>query len=110
MNRCQNSRCKMLAAIFLEERVMNSKGMLTLALSVAGSALVFGEAPRLPPAPANAPAPSVQAPADPGYAALTGMCKTAPPARGGRGPGGNRGGGRGPAPAAGEKDVAATEI
>src|SRR5580765_128693 len=89
---------------------MNSKGLLTLALSVAGSALLFGETPRLPPAPANPPAPSVQAPLDPGYAALTAMCKTAPPARGGRGPGGNRGGARGPAPAAGEKDVAATEI
>ena len=89
---------------------MKSTGLLTVALSVAGSALLFGEAPRLPPAPANAPAPSVQAPADPGYAALTAMCKTPPPARGGRGPGGNRGGGRGPAPAAGERDVAATEI
>src|SRR6476660_2276452 len=90
---------------------MNSKGLLTVAVSVvAGSTLVFGEAPRLPPAPADAPAPSVQAPLDPGYAALTAMCKTPPPARGGRGPGGNRGGGRGPAPAAGEKDVAATEI
>jgi len=89
---------------------MTSKGLLTFALSVAGSTLLFGEAPRLAPAPANAPAPSVQAPADPGYAALTAMCKTPPPARGGRGPGGNRGGGRGPAPAAGERDVAATEI
>jgi gluconolactonase len=89
---------------------MKSKGLLTLALSVAGATLLFGEAPRLPPAPANAPAPSVQAPLDPGYAALTAMCKTAPPARGGRGPGGNRGGARGPAPAASEKDVAATEI
>jgi gluconolactonase len=89
---------------------MKSKGLLTLALSVAGATLLFGETPRLPPAPANAPAPSVQAPLDPGYAALTAMCKIAPPARGGRGPGGNRGGGRGPAPAASEKDVAATEI
>src|SRR5262252_4172775 len=89
---------------------MRSKGLLTIAVSVAGSTLLFGETPRLPPAPANAPAPSVQAPADPGYAALTAMCKTPPPARGGRGPGGNRGGGRGPAPAAGERDVAATEI
>ena len=33
---------------------MNSKGLLTLALSVTGAALLFGEAPRLPPAPANA--------------------------------------------------------
>src|SRR5262247_4009523 len=89
---------------------MRSKGLLTLALTVAGSTLVLGEAPRLPAAPANPPAPSVQAPADPGYAALTEMCKTPPPARGGRGPAGNRGGGRGPAPAAGERDVAGTEI
>jgi len=97
-------------AAILEDHLMKSTGLVTFALSVAGSTLLFGEAPRLPPAPANAPAPSVQAPLDPGYAALTGMCKTPPPARGGRGPGGNRGGARGPAPAAGERDVAATEI
>jgi sugar lactone lactonase YvrE len=39
--------------------------------------------PRLPPAPANPPAASLQAPADPGYAALIATCKTPPPARGG---------------------------
>src|SRR5580765_2929402 len=89
---------------------MNSKGLLTLALSVAGSALLFGETPRLPPAPANPPAPSVQAPLDPGYADFIKVCKTAPPARGGRGPGGNRGGGRGPAPAACVRDATTTEI
>jgi gluconolactonase len=90
---------------------MNSKGMLTLALSVAGSALLMGETPRLPPAPANAPAPSVQAPLDPGYAALIAMCKTPPPARG-RGPAGagNRGGARGPQAPQGERDVMVTEI
>src|SRR5512138_3383177 len=90
---------------------MRSKGLLivaTVAASAAGSALLSGEAPRLPPAPANAPAPSVQAPADPGYAALVAMCKTPPQGRG-RGPAG-RGGGRGPAPAAGERDVTTTEI
>jgi len=54
-------------------------------------------APPLPPAPANAPAPSVQAPADPGYAALIAMCKTPPTARG-RGPGGARAGARGAPP------------
>jgi len=92
---------------------MRSKGLLivgTVAASVAGSALLFGEAPRLPPAAANAPPPSVQAPLDAGYADLTKTCKTALPARGGRGPGGNRGAARGPAPAAGERDVTTTEI
>jgi gluconolactonase len=99
-------------AIFLEERLMNSKGILTLALSVAGSTLLFGETPRLPPAPASPPPLSVQAPLDPGYAALIATCKTPPPGRGGRGPGGagNRGGGRGPAPAQGERDVTVAAI
>jgi gluconolactonase len=92
---------------------MRSKGLLTAtvaAVSVAGSALLAGEAPRLPPGATSVPAASVQAPLDPGYAELTKTCKTAPPARGGRGPAGNRGGGRGPAPAAGERDVTTTEI
>lgn len=91
---------------------MNSKGILTLALSVAGSTLLFGETPRLPPAPASPPPLSVQAPLDPGYAALIATCKTPPPGRGGRGPGGagNRGGGRGPAPAQGERDVTVAAI
>ena len=97
-------------AAILEERVMKSKGLLTFAVSsIAGSTLLFAETPRLPPASANAPAPSVQAPADPGYAALIATCKTPPPGRG-RGAGGNRGGGRGPAAPQGEKDVAATGI
>src|SRR5215470_1958848 len=113
MTRCQISRCKMWAAI-LEERLMKSTGLLTFALSLAGSALLLGETPRLPPAPADAPAPSVQAPLDPGYAALTAMCKTPPPARGrGAGGGGGRGaaaGGRGPAPAAGVRDVKSEAI
>ena len=69
---------------------MKSKGLLTLALSVTGAALLFGEAPQLPPAPANAPAPSVQAPLDPGYADLIAKCKTAPPARGGARPAARR--------------------
>src|SRR5262245_43015848 len=54
-------------------------------------------APRLPPAPAQPPAPSVQAPLDPGYAALIATCKT-PPTTGGRGRGGARGGTRGGSP------------
>jgi gluconolactonase len=95
-------------AAILEERVMKSKGLLTFAVSsIAGSTLLFAETPRLPPASANAPAPSVQAPADPGYAALVATCKTPPQGRG-RGAGGNRG--RGPAEPPSEKDVAATGI
>ena len=60
--------------------------MLTAALVIAQTAV-----PRLPPALPNPPAPSLQAPLDPGYAALIATCKTTPPARGGRGPGGARG-------------------
>jgi gluconolactonase len=94
-------------AAILEERVMKSRGLLTFAVSFAGSTLLFGETPRLPPAPANAPAPSLQAAADPGYAELIATCKTPPPGRG-RGAGGNRG--RGPAAPQGEKDAVVTEI
>jgi len=94
-------------AAILEERVMKSRGLLTFAVSFAGSTLLFGETPRLPPAPANAPAPSLQATADPGYAELIATCKTPPPGRG-RGAGGNRG--RGPAAPQGEKDAVVTEI
>src|SRR5215207_1762597 len=63
---------------------MTSKPVLTIALCVLGSTLGLGQgqAPLLPAAPANPPAPSLQAPADPGYAALTATCKTPPPARG----------------------------
>jgi gluconolactonase len=93
---------------------MTSKGILTVALSVLGSALVLGqtEAPRLPPAPANPPAPSLQSATDPGYAALIATCKNAPPARGGRAGGGApRGGGPGRGPqAAGPRDYMVTAI
>jgi gluconolactonase len=54
--------------------------VLTPALVVAQAAV-----PRLPPALPNPPAASLQAPLDPGYAALIAACKTPPPARGGRG-------------------------
>jgi len=57
----------------------------------------------------NPPVASVQAPLDPGYAALIATCKTPPPARGGGGPGGARGGGRGVQPQ-GVRDYAVTEI
>jgi gluconolactonase len=79
-------------------------GVMTPALVVSQTAV-----PRLPPALAHPPAASVQAPLDPGYAALIATCKTPPPARGGRGPGGARGG----APAVqlqGVRDYAVTEI
>jgi gluconolactonase len=74
-----------------------TKVFFTIALCVAGSIAAFAQTqpPRLPPAPANPPAPSVQAPADPGYAALIATCRTPPPGRGGgagRGGGGRAGG------------------
>jgi len=75
---------------------------LTAALPLAQTA-----APRLPPAPPNPPVASVQAPLDPGYAALIATCKTPPPARGGRGPGGAA---RGAPPPQGVRDYTVTEI
>src|SRR4051812_614420 len=89
---------------------MNSSRMLTLAVSISASTVLLAQttAPRLPAG--DVKALSVQAPLDPGYSLLTATCKTAPPARGGRGPGGNRGGGRGPAPAAGEREYTVPNI
>ena len=89
---------------------MTLKGFLTLSLCVLSSTWVLGqtEAPRLAPAPANPPAPSLQSAADPGYAALIATCKNAPPARGGR-----AGGGAPPARGAqppGPRDYMVTEI
>jgi gluconolactonase len=74
-------------------------------------ALLFGQgaaelAPPLPPPVPNAPPPSLQAAADPGYAALVATCRM-PPGRGG-GPG--RAGGRGPAPAPGPREYTIREI
>ena len=80
---------------------MKSKGTLAFALSVLASTFVVAQdqAPPLPPAPANPPAPSLQAVADPGYAALIATCKTPPPARGrGAGPAAGRGGALAPPP------------
>jgi len=89
---------------------MTSKPVLTIALCVLGStfALSQGQAPLLPPAPANPPAPSLQAPADPGYAALIATCKTPPPARGRAG--GAGAGARGAQPPPGPRDYMVTEI
>ena len=92
---------------------MRRHRLLAIWLCALGPALLFGQgiadpAPPLPPPAPNAPPPSLQAAADPGYAALIATCKT-PPARGG-GPG--RAGGRGPAPppAPGPREYAVTEI
>jgi gluconolactonase len=92
---------------------MKSKGILTIALCVLGSSFVLGQgqAPPLPPAPANPPMPSLQATNDPGYAAVIAKCQTPPPARGARGGGGARGGAgaRGAEPQ-GPRAYAVTEI
>ena len=72
---------------------MTSKTFLTIAACGLGSTIALAQnaPPRLPPAPTNPPAPSVQAPADPGYEALIKTCKTPPPAGRGRGGGGGAG-------------------
>jgi gluconolactonase len=68
---------------------------LMVAWCVSGSLVVLAQEPppRLPPAPATAAAPSLQAAADPGYAALTATCKTPPAGRGGGAGRGGRAGG-----------------
>ena len=59
---------------------MESKGILTLALVLLAAIATCGQtqAPSLPPAPANAPPPSLQANADPGYDAALAVCKNPP--------------------------------
>jgi sugar lactone lactonase YvrE len=79
--------------------------VLTPAFVVAQTAV-----PRMPPAPPNPLTASLQAPLDPGYAALIATCKTPPTARGGRGPAGARGGARGAPPPQGVRDYTVTEI
>ena len=73
--------------------MVTSKTFLTIAACGLGSTIALAQnaPPRLPPAPTNPPAPSVQAPADPGYEALIKTCKTPPPAGRGRGGGGGQG-------------------
>jgi gluconolactonase len=60
---------------------MKSLRMLafTAGLLVAPTAFAQDQAPRLPPAPANAPPASLQANADPGYDAALAACKNPPP-------------------------------
>jgi gluconolactonase len=50
-----------------------------LLFAVSGFTFAQDQAPRLPPAPANAPPPSPQANADPGYDAAIAVCKNPPP-------------------------------
>lgn len=59
---------------------MESKVTLILAVGLLASIATFGQsqAPPLPPAPANAPPPSLQANADPGYDAVLATCKNPP--------------------------------
>ena len=59
---------------------MESKGTLILTVGLLASIAAFGQsqAPPLPPAPANAPPPSLQANADPGYDAVLATCKNPP--------------------------------
>jgi gluconolactonase len=59
---------------------MESKGTLAVAVALLAAVAAFGQtqAPPLPPAPANAPAPSLQANADPGYDAALAACKNPP--------------------------------
>ena len=79
---------------------MTWKPFLIVALGVSSSLMVFAqEPPRLAPAPANPPQPSLQTAADPGYAALVATCKTPPAGRGGGGGRGGRAGGPPAAPA-----------
>lgn len=91
---------------------MNSKAILTIGLCVLGSTFVLGQgqAPLLPPAPANPATPSLQATNDPGYAALIAQCKTPPPARGARGGGGAGARGAAAAPPQLPRDYMVTEI
>jgi gluconolactonase len=83
--------------------------LLIVGAVVLASAVVPGQAPYTPA--------HLQAPRDPGYAALIATCKTPPPAAaprgggpGGGGQGGARPGGPGAAPAANPGDYSVTEI
>jgi gluconolactonase len=88
---------------------MKSTQIVVAVLCALGPALLVAQnaAPRLPAAARNPTARSVQAPLDPGYAALIATCKSPPPGGGGRGAA--RGGPRG-APPPGIKDYIVSEI
>jgi len=90
---------------------MRPHRLLAIGLCALGPALLFGQgaaelAPPLPPPAPNAPPPSLQAAADPGYAALIATCRTTP----GRGGGPGRAGGRGPTLALGPREYTVKEI
>src|SRR5437016_6005747 len=72
--------------------MMRRKRLLTMVCVVAGWTFVHAQdlAPLLPPPPANAPAPSIASPDDPGLAALIATCKTPPPPRAAGGGGGGQ--------------------
>jgi gluconolactonase len=95
---------------------MTSRGIFAIVVSVLYPlvALAQGQPPRLPAGATSTPPASVQAPLDPGYAALIATCKEPPPAGRGRGgPAAGRGGaGRagGPAPAQGIRDYTVQAI
>jgi len=61
---------------------MKSKVAIAVAVSLIAAMISVGQeqVPQLPPAPANAPPPSLQANADPGYDAVLAACKN-PPAK-----------------------------
>lgn len=88
-------------------------GMLPIVFCLLAATHPFAQsqAPLLPPAPANPPAPSLQSPNDPGLAALIANCRTPPPGRGGRGAaaGGGPAAGRGGQPQ-GPRAYTSTEI
>jgi len=88
---------------------MKSTEIVLAGCCALSPALAFAQtaAPRLPAAAANPAPPSVQAPLDPGYAALIATCKSPPPGGGGRGAA--RGGARG-VPPPGIKDYVVSEI
>lgn len=59
---------------------MESRMIAIFVLALFAATGASGQVPRLPPAPANAPPPSLQANADPGYDAALAACKN-PPAK-----------------------------
>jgi len=60
--------------------MLTKRGLIVVILLAAICAWGQSQAPPLPPAPANAPPPSLQANADPGYDAVLATCKN-PPAK-----------------------------
>ncbi len=77
----------------------NTKRMWTVAWCVAASTCLLAQdqAPLLPPPVANAPAPSISSPDDPGLPALIATCRTPPPPRRAAAPNAGRAGGPPPA-------------